>query len=127
MKSLFKILPIVFVLISFGACKKSSSGGDATVVVFPAHHGAPIKGATVYVKFKTNDLPSNPTGNYDLKIEGKVDEDHVHIKGLRYGKYYDYAVGFDSTISEVVTGGSPLTIKWKERKKEIDLDIAVTE
>ncbi len=127
MKTLLKFITIACIILSFNACKKSSTGGDSTIVAFPKHHGAAIKGATVYVKFKTNDLPSNPTSNYDLKVEGEADEDHVHIKGLRYGKYYIYAVGYDSTISEVVSGGTPLTIKWKERKKEIDLDIAVTE
>lgn len=97
------------------------------MVVFPAHHGVSIKWATVYVKFKTNDLPSNPTGNYDLKIEGDANEDHIQVRGLRYGKYYFYVVGYDSAISETVSGGTPLTIKWKERKQEIDLHVAVTE
>lgn len=127
MKKICRIIVFSLVITSLVSCKKSSTGGDAIVVAFPKHHGTPIKGATVYVKFKTNDLPSNPTSNYDLKVEGEPIEDHVHIKGLRYGKYYLYAVGYDSTISKAVSGGVPLTIKWKERKKEIDVDIAVTE
>lgn len=127
MRSLLKFLSVTCVLISFCACKKSSTGGNATVVIFPAHHGASIKGATVYVKFKTNDLPSNPTANYDLKIEGDPSEDHIHVKGLRYGKYYFYVEGFDSAVSETVSGGAPLTIKWKERKEEINFNVAVTE
>lgn len=127
MERIFKIVVISLFLVGVFSCKKSSTGGDAIVVAFPKHHGSSIKGATVYVKFKTNELPSNPTVNYDLKVEGDANEDHVHIKGLRYGKYYLYAVGYDSAISQVVRGGLPLTIKWKERKQEIDVDIAVTE
>jgi|GEM_PF-1363995 len=127
MKHLLKYIALVIIVLVLNSCKKSSTGGDATVVAFPKHHGVSINGATVYVKFKTNDMPSDPTNNYDLKIEGDPTENHVHIHGLRYGKYYLYAVGYDPSISETVTGGAPLTIKWKERKQEIDVDIAVTE
>lgn len=127
MKTILKYIPLLLTIILFSACKKSSTGGDAAIVVSPEHHGAPIKGATVYVKFKTSDLPSNPTTNYDLVVVGDPAEDHVHIEGLRYGQYYLYAVGYDSSIGEEVSGGTALTIKWKERRKEIHLDIAVVE
>ena len=109
------------------SCKKGDTGGDATIAAFPKHHTQPIKGATVYVKFDANELPSDPTNNYDLKIVGESNEDHVHIEGLRYGKYYLYAVGYDSTIMQTVVGGIPVKIKWSERKKELDQDIPVTE
>jgi hypothetical protein len=109
------------------SCKKGDTGGDATIAGHVKHHSTPIKGATVYVKFDEQELPSDPTNNYDLKIVGEANEDHVHIEGLRYGKYYLYAVGFDSTIMQTVTGGVPVKIKWSERKEEIETDIAVTE
>lgn len=127
MKHFFKYLLLAIAVLNFNSCKKSSTGGDAEVAAFPKHHGKSIYGATVYVKFKTNDMPSNPESNYDLKIVGDATENHVHIHGLRYGKYYLYAVGFDPEINEVVKGGVPLNIKWNKRKKETDIDIAVTE
>ena len=72
-------------------------------------------------------MPSDPENNYDLKIVGDPTENHVHINGLRYGKYYLYAVAYDPDINEVVKGGTPLTIRWNKRKKETDINIAVTE
>lgn len=122
-----KLTALFFFLAIIFSCKKSSTGGDATVVAFPQHHGAPIYGATVYVKFKAEDLPNDPTNNYDLKVEGEPGENHVHIHGLRYGKYFLYAVGYDSTIKQTVVGGTGIKIKWKERKQEIDINVPVSE
>ncbi|MES2565379.1 MAG: hypothetical protein V4565_00835 [Bacteroidota bacterium] len=127
MKHIIKIFALAIIALLTNSCKKSSTGGDATVVAFPKHHGTPIKGATIYIKFNAKDLPSDPTSNYDLKVVGEENEDHVHIKGLRYGQYYLYAVGYDESISETVVGGMALAIKYKQRKKEIDVDIAVSE
>lgn len=113
-----------------GACKKNGTGGEAIVAAMPAHHGKMIKGATVYIKFKATEMPENPTTNYDLKVVGDPLEDHVHIEGLLPGKYYLYAVGIDSALvapNNVVDGGVPLTIKYSERKSEIDVDIPVSE
>ena len=127
MKTFIKLSTIVIAIITILSCKKSSTGGDATIVAFQAHHGKAVKGATVYVKFKAADLPSDPTNNYDLKIVGEPNEDHVHIEGLRYGTYYLYAVGYDSMITQTVKGGISAKIKWSERKQEIDINIPVTE
>jgi len=109
------------------SCKKGDTGGDAVVVGFPKHHTTPIKGATIYVKFDATEMPSDPTNNYDLKIVGESNEDHVHIEGLRYGNYYLHTEGYDSTVMAPVHGGYPLKIKWSQRKKEIDVDLAVSE
>src|SRR5687767_14366410 len=107
-------------------CKKNDTGGKATLTAYVAHHGQPINLPTIYVKFGAKDLPSDPTNNYDLKIEGKH-ENHVHIKDLRYGNYFIYATGFDSSIMLPVSGGVPVEIKWKERKKSADIQVPVTE
>lgn len=123
-----KILTVVTVATTLlVACKKNSDGGKATIAALPAHHGQPIFGATAYIKFGATELPSDPTTNYDLKIVGEVKENHVHIEELRYGKYYVYMTGYDSTIKQVVKGGLPVHIKYSERKKEIDLNVPVTE
>jgi len=128
MKSFVKITLVAAVLATtFAACKKNGTGGDATIAAMPGHHGKMIKGATVFVKFKATELPSNPETNYDLKIVGDAKEDHVHIEGMLPGNYFLYAVGYDSTISLPVKGGVAVTIKNSEKKKEIDVDIPVTE
>ncbi len=109
------------------SCKKSSTGGEVKIAAFPEHHGKSIYGATVYIKFGASDLPSNPTTNYDMKVDGEANEEHVHIEGLRYGKYYLYSVGYDSSIHMPVTGGVAVKVKWKERKQELDIKVPVTE
>ena len=121
------LISVVTVYVALFSCKKNDTGGEATVVAFPKHHAQEIKGATVYVKFGATELPSDPTTNYDMKVLGDSSENHIHIEHLRYGKYYLYAVGYDSTIMQQVTGGEAVKIRWKERKEEIDVDIHVTE
>lgn len=128
MKSIIKLsLSIILLSILITACKKNGTGGSATLVAFPQHHGKEIKGATVYVKFKSKELPSDPTSNYDLKIVGEENEEHVHIEGMLPGDYYLYAVGYDSTISQTVKGGLPVAIKRSEKDEEKDIYIPVTE
>ena len=97
------------------------------IMAHVGHHSAPIKGATVYIKFNAKETPSDPENNYDLKITGENSEDHVHIQGLRYGEYYIYAVGYDSSLNTIVKGGIPLKISWSERKKDLEVDVPVTE
>jgi hypothetical protein len=93
-----KFLVFTSVLFTFiSSCKKNDTGGTATIHALVFHHDTPILGSTAYVKFNADKEPSNPTTNYDLKIEGEEDENHVHIADLRPGKYYVYAGGYDST------------------------------
>jgi hypothetical protein len=122
-----KFILISLLFIAASSCKKNGTGGSTEIAAFPAHHGRPIKGCTLYVKFKAKDLPSNPESNYDLKAEGEADEDHVHIHDLLPGDYYLYATGFDSTIHQAVKGGIPLVIKRSDKHKELDVNIAVSE
>ena len=114
------------------SCKKNNTRGEATIVVFLKHHGKIIKNHvgypdTVFVKFKASDLPGTTPDKFDTYFVGEAGEDHVHCEGLRAGKYYLYGVGMDSTGPYRVKGGMAVNIKWKERKKEIDTDLAVSE
>jgi hypothetical protein len=116
----------------FSSCKKAGRGGDATLVVAPKHHGTPITSTALYrdsvfVKFNAEDLPSDPTNNYDALFVGEPGETHVNCPGLKAGKYYIYATGRESSSGERVTGGVSVKIKYKERKDEIEVDVPVTE
>jgi hypothetical protein len=117
------VLIVAFFVVS---CKKNGTGGDVTIVAFPEHHGQAIKGSTAYVKFKAKEAPSSPTTDYNLKIQGEEDENHVHIENLLRGDYYVYMVGFDSTIAQQVKGGTRVSIA-KGKTGEIDVHIPVTE
>jgi len=118
------VVAIIFVALS---CKKNGTGGKYKIAAFPEHNGHAIKGSTLYVKFKAKSQPSDPTANYDLKIVGEADEDHVHVEDLLPGDYFLYAVGVDSTISKTVSGGAEVTIKRKEQNLEKDVHIPVME
>jgi hypothetical protein len=118
---------VSFIIAVSLSCKKNNTGGQANVVAFPQHHSKPIYGATAYVKFGAKDLPPDPVNNFDLKVVGQGNEEQIHINGLRYGYYYLYAVGYDSSIKLPVTGGIAVHIKWSDRKKELDIQVPVTE
>ena len=133
MKKHFKTFGI-FALCIFAAsaCKRAGTDGDATLVVFPQHHGRTIPNHagypdSVYVKFNAQELPTNPTQNFDVVFVGEVGEDHVHCEHLHTGNYFLYATGWDTTINQRVTGGESIKIKYKDRKQEIDVNVPVTE
>jgi hypothetical protein len=125
-------LTLIAVAIVMGSCKKNGLGGDATIVVFLKHHGNIIKNHrtypdTVFVKYKASDLPGTTPDKFDTYFVGEIGEDHVHCEGLLPGKYFLYGVGIDSTGPYRVSGGIAIKIAHSQRKKEIDVDLAVTE
>ena len=126
MKTKIKTVLITTTLLILNfSCKKNDIGGEAEVHVLIYHHETPIKGSTLYVKFDATSEPSDPTANYDLKLLGEEDDNHVHVEGLRAGNYYFYAVGFDSVANKVVSGGVATKIKWSERKKKKEVTVDV--
>src|SRR4051812_8870496 len=116
-KKIFTAAIFAIALLAIQSCNKAGTDGEATLVVFPQHHGRTIPNAagypdSVYVKFNTQDLPSDPTHNYDVVFVGEVGEDHVHCTSLHSGKYYLFATGWDTTISQRVSGGMAVKIKY---------------
>ncbi|MFL5752600.1 MAG: hypothetical protein ACJ76F_04275 [Bacteroidia bacterium] len=132
MKAIKLLLIAMSILLINVSCKKAGTGGKATIVTFLKHHGKTIPSVsghpdTVFVKFNANELPGTKASDFDTYFIGEVGEDHVHLEELKKGKYYLYGVGWDTDINQRVTGGMAIKIKWSERKKEIDTDLAVTE
>lgn len=125
-KSIFAIVALAS-LLTIVSCKKNDTGGKAEIHAHIGHHNTEISSSIVYIKFNSRSAPSDPTTNYDLKVEGEATDNHVHIDELRPGNYYLYAVGFDKTINKTVKGGTAVEIKWKDRKKTIEAEIEVTE
>ena len=119
-------------ILALSSCKKAGTDGDATVVVFAKHHGVIIPNDSlhpdsVFVFFNEKDLPTDPTNNYDALFVGEAGEDHVHCEHLHTGTYFIYATGWDNNINARVKGGVSIKIRYKDRKKEIDQDVPVTE
>lgn len=127
MKTIVFVLTFYTSTLFFTSCKKNDTGGDASLIIHTAHHNSDVKGATVYVKFDARELPPDITSNYDLKVTAGPDEDSLHIMDLRYGNYFLYAVGYDSTISQSVIGGVSVEISWKERDEEIEIHIPLSD
>jgi hypothetical protein len=103
-------------------------GGNLTVVAFPQHHTKPILNKadypdTVFVKFDTQDAPSNNI--YDTFYVGEAGEDHVHLTGLQCGNYYLFGAGYDTSIHQRVVGGIPFSTDQKDG--ELIVYIPVTE
>lgn len=120
------ILTAVFAAFFSTSCKKNSTGGKAEVHAMIYHGTTPIVGTTtLFVKFDATAQPNTPTENYDLKVLGEVDDNHVHIEELRQGNYYLYALAYDSLTKTPVKGGAAVTIKWSERKEMKDVMIMV--
>lgn len=113
-----------------GSCEYGGTGGNTTIVAKPRHHGDPIVGKVGYVdsafvKFNTQDSPGSNPANYDLVVAGEAGEDHVHIEGMKPGKYYIYMTGYDSAYAARVFGGIPVTIN--ESSGEVDVIVPVSE
>lgn len=119
------LVPVIFI-----TCRKAGTGGDAEVSVQVQHHESAIPGATVYVKYNAREFPGKDVSGYDASSvcgTSGHSRGHTHLHNLRPGYYYFYATGFDSAVSQTVTGGRSLLIKRSQRKETIDLKIPVTE
>lgn len=78
---------------------------------------------TVFVKYNATSSPGTKPGNYDTYFVGEAGEDHVHCTGLKWGQYYLYTVGMDSTEVTRVKGGLAFKVLYSERKEEIPVTI----
>lgn len=115
-----------------GSCEYAGLGGSATIVALPKHHNQPIVSGdsagymdTAYVKFNAVDLPGINPGDYDLVVVGDSGESHVHLEGLKRGKYFIFMTGWDKSINKRVLGGRAYTLT--QSTGEVDVEIPVTE
>ncbi|HZF99441.1 MAG TPA: hypothetical protein VEY71_00490 [Chitinophagales bacterium] len=120
MKKLFVLLAIAAMASS--ACRKAGTGGDAEVTFMVIHHDEHIHGANVYLKFDADEFPGDNVADYDLSDVADHDG-HGHFHGLKRGKYFIYAVGFDSAINETVSGGVAFKITKKDEMKSITVPV----
>ncbi len=114
-----------------GSCRYAGTGGSTTIVAYPRHHSKPIVSSTAYpdtayVKFNTVESPGVNPAAYDMIVVGDSGEDHVHLEGLKAGKYFIYMTGYDSASSpNRVKGGIPYTLM--QSSGEVDVVIPVSE
>ena len=113
-----------------GSCQYGGLDGNTTIVAKPQHHGVPIISKigyvdSAFVKFNTQESPGSLASDYDLVIAGEEGEDHVHIEELKPGKYFIMMTGFDSTITQRVSGGIPYILT--QSSGEVDVEVPVSE
>jgi hypothetical protein len=121
------VIAVIFSLSAFfSSCCKGGDDGKATVNAFPEHHGAPIYGATVYVKYGAKEQPAS-FNEYDASYTAGTSDAMVVIDNLKCGDYYFYSTGFDPSIGQAVKGGTPYTITHGARKDQVNIDIPVKE
>jgi hypothetical protein len=96
-------------------------GGNATIVVYPQHHGATnvLDSMMVYIKYNTLDAPAS--GKYDDSAFCTIVNSLpvCSFTNLWYGDYYIYGKGNDVAINKKVKGGTPYTIKNQESQNLI--------
>jgi len=123
---LYKITLIsisVFSVLAFSSCYKEGSGGKSSVNGNVSHHGHLVANAIVYIKYDAVEFPGTDVSKYNASVTANANG-HYEFKDLRKGVYYLFAVGFDNSIMETVTGGTGIKLKYN---KATSSDIPVVE
>lgn len=123
---------LVLFCLLLSSCGDAGLGGDATLVVYPQHHGTAIINHigypdTVFLKFEADELPGTKLSDFDHYYIGSPREDFVRCEKLKSGQYYIYVAGLDSAGPNRVTGGMPYEISWSDRKDDMTLVVPVVE
>ena len=122
----FRLIPLLAALALLSittACTTEGLEGDATVHGVVAHHNATIGEATVFVKFGAKDYPGSLVSDYDMSVLADTGGAYT-IENLKKGDYYLFGFGYDSTISQTVSGGIHIEVAKGEDKT---VDVAVIE
>lgn len=129
MRFFFKIYKItlisisVFSVFAFSSCYKEGIGGKSGVNGNVSHHGHLVANAIVYIKYDAVEFPGADVSKYNASVTADANG-HYEFKDLRKGVYYLYAVGYDNSIMETVTGGTGIKLKYN---KTTSSDIPVLE
>lgn len=113
----------VFSLVTFNSCYKEGIGGKSSINGFVSHHSHHVPNAIVYIKYGAVEFPGTDISKYDASVTADGSA-HYEIKDLRKGEYYLYAVGYDNSIMETVSGGTGIKLKYN---KATSSDIPVVE
>ena len=126
MKYIQKITLAIFLFGALSACKKNGTGGKADISATVIHHDHVIPFSTIYIKYGAKEFPGTNLSNYNDHVTTDKNG-HADLSHLRYGDYYLYGVGYDSTIMSPIGGGDHISIKWSQRKKTLAFTVPVTE
>ena len=127
MKKLIPFLVTLFLVpysLFLSSCHKEGPGGKATIKGAVKHHSQLIPGAVVYIKYGAKESPGTNVTYYDGSVTTDANANYS-FADLRKGNYFLFGVGFDSSITQTVTGGIPVEVKSKT--ETVEKDVQVTE
>lgn len=120
-----KFIPLLSSFLVLFSCQKEGQTGEHAVIVTPVFENAPVRGATVMVRFGASDFPGSSPSDYDLTVQADSISSEIKVEKLRKGDYYFYCFGSDSLQTKTVSGGSHLKIR--EKTGETVLPITLKE
>ena len=119
--SIFLFISLAF--FSITSCHKEGEGGKSSISGMVKHHEQPIPNCVVYIKYGATEFPGTDVSKYDASVTADADANYA-FSSLRKGDYYLYGVGYDNFISEIVTGGIAIKLKYN---KAVSSNVPVTE
>lgn len=132
-KIILVLVVLLFLVVEQGCCKKTEQPGKATMILRLRHHGEVIPNHlsypdTIWIKYNAKEAPAT-LADYDKIVVGSGTEEFFKLSNVNCGDYFIYGAGLDSSAasSERVAGGQYVKIAHKDRKKESEYSIAVTE
>ncbi|HEY4800112.1 MAG TPA: hypothetical protein VII99_13615 [Bacteroidia bacterium] len=117
----FKIFLPTFLLFIL-SCGKPGPGGSATIKGAVKHQSKLIPKAMVYIKYGATSSPGTDVTYYDASTSADAQANY-QFSNLKRGNYYLFAVGFDSTTVQTVTGGAHVIINTKTETDQQDLAV----
>ena len=85
-------------------------------------NSTPVPGAVVYIKYGATQSPGSNITYYDASVNANSSA-AFEFNDLKKGDYYLFAVGFDSTLVQTVTGG--VAAKLSSKTAVITADVPV--
>ena len=116
MRKLLTVLSVIVIACSACTHEKGmvigGKGGNATLVVYPRHHGntANLDSLKVYIKYNSLDAPVDSLYDDSAACVRADTLQYATFPGLKNGNYYIYGKGYDFAISQRVKGGLPYSI-----------------
>ena len=101
-------------------------GGNGEISAYVRYNDNLEAGARIYIKYGVDSFPTADTTLFDsLKVCGSTGHGlgHSHIKPLHKGKYYLYAVSYDSTLAQYIYGDAAVKLESEDDHEEITITL----
>jgi hypothetical protein len=123
-KMLFAALALATSLVFVGCGPDEGLGGSSSIRFTAKHHNKAIPLTTMYIKYGAKTSPGISASDFDNAIISDA-QGQGTFENLQKGDYYLYGIGWDSSITQAVSGGVPVTIK--KDGDAMDVTVAITE